>query len=285
MSSIAKPIPGGGHMNVKGVSGSSKNSRNKGCFSGPGNVRAYIGCKNVQNWKKGCVFGHIDKFWKRTWQTNLEKCMQKCVFRSIFIPEKYVIRVLFVCPWKSLIPLFAIRVPPDPSTKTDWNLKHADPVDINLVHEPISDTSHSLSMLPKHYLTHYSLCGILLKRSSSSLTGSFENDLSNCKWYQFISLHNKSQYSNTQTTKFNITHPSIKIWSDSVSIGYHNSSYRSDLQHLSIKFTELCHDRWCKPWLIMSSPPIHWRHLTLSHEVSFLHQQSSPITWFKCFHL
>ena len=23
-----------------------------------------LGCKNMQNWKKGCVFGHIDKVWK-----------------------------------------------------------------------------------------------------------------------------------------------------------------------------------------------------------------------------
>ena len=33
-------------------------------------VRAYIpvilGCKNVQNWKKGCVVGHSDKFLERT---------------------------------------------------------------------------------------------------------------------------------------------------------------------------------------------------------------------------
>ena len=25
---------------------------------------SFRGEKNVQNWKKGCVFGHIDKFWK-----------------------------------------------------------------------------------------------------------------------------------------------------------------------------------------------------------------------------
>ena len=24
----------------------------------------FKGCKNVQIWKKECVFGHIDKFWK-----------------------------------------------------------------------------------------------------------------------------------------------------------------------------------------------------------------------------
>ena len=31
---------------------------------------------------------------------------------SIFIPEKYMIRVLFVSPWTSLIPPLAIRVAP-----------------------------------------------------------------------------------------------------------------------------------------------------------------------------
>ena len=24
----------------------------------------FRGAKNMQNWKKGCVFGHIAKFWK-----------------------------------------------------------------------------------------------------------------------------------------------------------------------------------------------------------------------------
>ena len=38
--------------------------------------------------------------------------MQKRVLGSIFIPEKYVIRVLFVSPWTSLIPPLAIRMAP-----------------------------------------------------------------------------------------------------------------------------------------------------------------------------
>ena len=33
---------------------------------------------------------------------------------SIFIPEKYVIRVLFVSPWTSLIPPLPFECPPDP---------------------------------------------------------------------------------------------------------------------------------------------------------------------------
>ena len=31
---------------------------------------------------------------------------------SVFIPEKYVIRVLFVSPWTSLIPLLPLECPP-----------------------------------------------------------------------------------------------------------------------------------------------------------------------------
>ena len=62
--------------------------------------------------KKGCVFGHIYKFWKgHDGQTKQNAC-KNAYLGSIFIPEKYVIRVLFVCPWTSLIPPLAIRVPP-----------------------------------------------------------------------------------------------------------------------------------------------------------------------------
>ena len=83
-------------------------------FSGPGTVRAYIvkGCKNVQNWKKGCVFGHTDKFWKGHDGQIKKNACKNAYLGSIFIPEKYVIRVLFVCPWTSLIPPLAIRVAP-----------------------------------------------------------------------------------------------------------------------------------------------------------------------------
>ena len=65
----------------------------------------------MQNWKKGCVFGHIDKFWKGH-DGQIKKNACKNVYLGyIFIYEKYVIRVLFVCPWTSLIPPLAIPVP------------------------------------------------------------------------------------------------------------------------------------------------------------------------------
>ena len=62
----------------------------------------------MQNWKKGCVFGHIDKFWKgHDRQINKNAC-KNAYLGSIFIHEKYVIRVLFVCSWTSLILPLAI---------------------------------------------------------------------------------------------------------------------------------------------------------------------------------
>ena len=66
----------------------------------------------MQNWKKECVFGHTDKFWKvHDGQIKKNAC-KNAYLGSIFIPEKYVIRVLFVCQWTSLIPPLAIRVAP-----------------------------------------------------------------------------------------------------------------------------------------------------------------------------
>ena len=44
---------------------------------------------------------------------------------SIFIPEKYVIMVLFVSPWTSLIPPLAIRVAPQGFQKHPMNFLHA----------------------------------------------------------------------------------------------------------------------------------------------------------------
>ena len=66
----------------------------------------------VQNWKKGCGFGHIDKFWKGHDRQIKRNACKNEYLGSIFIPVKYVIRVLFVSPWTSLIPPLAIRVPP-----------------------------------------------------------------------------------------------------------------------------------------------------------------------------
>ena len=66
----------------------------------------------MQSWEKGCVFGHIDKFWKEHDRQIKKNECKNAYLGCIFIPEKYVIRVLFVSPWTSLIPPLAIRVPP-----------------------------------------------------------------------------------------------------------------------------------------------------------------------------
>ena len=68
----------------------------------------------MQNWenKKKCAFGHIDKFLKEHDREIKKNAYINAYLGSIFIPEKYVIRVLFVSPWTSLIPPLAIRVAP-----------------------------------------------------------------------------------------------------------------------------------------------------------------------------
>ena len=66
--------------------------------------------KHAKLEKKGVFFGHRDKFWKE----HDRQIMKNACLGSFFIPEKCVIRVLFVSPWTSLILLPAIRVPPPP---------------------------------------------------------------------------------------------------------------------------------------------------------------------------
>ena len=75
---------------------------------------AFSGAETCKIGKKGVSFGHIDKFWKgHDRQIKKNACKNEYV-GSIFIPKKYVIRVLFVSPWTCLIPpqALAIRVPP-----------------------------------------------------------------------------------------------------------------------------------------------------------------------------
>ena len=67
--------------------------------------------------KKGCVFGPIDKFWKGHDRQIKKNACKNAYLGSIFIPEKYVIRVLFVSPWTSLIPLLPFECP------TPWTHK------------------------------------------------------------------------------------------------------------------------------------------------------------------
>ena len=51
----------------------------------------------MQNWKKGCVFGHIDKFWKGHDKQITKNTDKNAYLGSIFIAEKYMFRVF----WKS----------------------------------------------------------------------------------------------------------------------------------------------------------------------------------------
>ena len=75
---------------------------------------SFRGTKTCKIGKKGCVFGHIDKFWKGHDRQIKQNACKNTYLGSIFIPEKYVFRVLFVSPWMSLIPPLDIQVPPPP---------------------------------------------------------------------------------------------------------------------------------------------------------------------------
>ena len=88
-----------------------KHSSNLGCFSEPGNVRAYIvsGCKNG---KKGCIFGHSDKFWKGHDGQIKKNACKNAYLGSIFIPEKYVFRVCFDSPFTRMISSLKYKWPP-----------------------------------------------------------------------------------------------------------------------------------------------------------------------------
>ena len=80
-----------------------------------GNVRVYIiqGCKSGQNWKKGYVFGQIEKFWKGH-DTQIKKnACKNAHLESIFIPEKYVFRVCFESRFTRMISSLKYKWPPE----------------------------------------------------------------------------------------------------------------------------------------------------------------------------
>ena len=47
-------------------------------------ARTSFRVQNVQNWKKGCVFGHIDKFWKGHDRQIKKNACKKRIFRVYF---------------------------------------------------------------------------------------------------------------------------------------------------------------------------------------------------------
>ena len=68
----------------------------------------------MENWKKGYVFGHIDKFWKgRDGQIKKNAC-KNAYLGFIFISEKYVFRVCFESPFTRMISNLKYKCPPPP---------------------------------------------------------------------------------------------------------------------------------------------------------------------------
>ena len=57
----------------------------------------------MQNGKKeGCVFGDIDKFWKGHGGQIKKSACKNAYLGSIFIPEKYVLKVCFESPFRRM---------------------------------------------------------------------------------------------------------------------------------------------------------------------------------------
>ena len=75
---------------------------------------SFWGAKMCKIGKKGCVFSHIDKFWKgHDGQINKNTCKNAYV-GSIFIPEKYMFRVCFESPFTRMISSLKYKCPPPP---------------------------------------------------------------------------------------------------------------------------------------------------------------------------
>ena len=99
---------GGGHSNVKGYQTRPKIHLIRVVFQDQA-LYARTSFRGAKTCKmEGCVFGHIDKFWKGHDRQIKNNACKNAYLGSIFIHEKYVIKVLFVCPWTSLIPPLAI---------------------------------------------------------------------------------------------------------------------------------------------------------------------------------
>ena len=67
----------------------------------------------MQNWgKKGCVFGHSEKFCKGHDEQIKKNACKNMYLGSIFIPEKYVFRVCFESPFMRMISRLKYKCPP-----------------------------------------------------------------------------------------------------------------------------------------------------------------------------
>ena len=74
---------------------------------------SFRGAKTCKIGKKG-VFGHIDKLWKgHEGQVKKNTC-KSMYLGSVFIPEKYVFRMCFECPFTRMISILRYKFPPPP---------------------------------------------------------------------------------------------------------------------------------------------------------------------------
>ena len=80
---------------------------------------SFRGAKTCKIGKKGCVFGHIDKFWKGHNEQNKKNACKNAYLGSIFIPEKYMFRVCFESPFTRMTSSLKCKCPPPgiPPTK------------------------------------------------------------------------------------------------------------------------------------------------------------------------
>ena len=73
-----------------------------------------LGVQKRAKLKKGCVFCHIDKFWKgHDGQIKKNTCKNPYL-GSIFTPENYVFRVCFESPFTRMISSLKYKCPPGP---------------------------------------------------------------------------------------------------------------------------------------------------------------------------
>ena len=72
----------------------------------------------MQNWKKGYVFDHIDRFWNGH-DTQIKKnACKNAYLGAIFIPEKYMFRVCFESPFTRMISNLKYKWPPGHSANS-----------------------------------------------------------------------------------------------------------------------------------------------------------------------
>ena len=74
---------------------------------------SFRGAKNVQNWgNKGVFLVILTNFWKEHDVQINKKTHAKTHLGSIFIPEKYVLRVCFESPFTRMISSLKYKWPP-----------------------------------------------------------------------------------------------------------------------------------------------------------------------------